>query len=374
MKRRFVISLAILAVFLGTCGLSTVRGEKPISLRLKDIARIEGVRDNQLTGVGLIIGLNGTGDTNKTIANIQMVVNVLARNGITVSAADLKIKNVAAVILTANLPPFLRNGDRMDVSVSSFGDAKSLLGGTLLQAPLTGADGKVYAVAQGALVVGGYSAGGQGSQQTKNTPTGAIVPNGALVEQEVPVTMTVDGRLRLVLNHPDFTTASRLAKTINENIGSGLATAVDMSLVEVAVPQENSTGLVDFIARLEGLAVTPDGIARVVISERTGTVVVGDGVRIAPVAVTHRNLTVQVKNTTSVSQPKPLSNGDTTTTEDTQTNVNEEQGTLVSLDAGTTVGEIVRALNAVGTTPQDIIAILVAIHQAGALYGDLEVI
>lgn len=355
-------------------GVAAVRGESPIALRLKDIARIEGVRDNQLTGVGLVVGLNGTGDSNKAQANIQMVVNVLARNGITVNASDLKIKNVAAVMLTANLPAFLRNGDRLDVEVSSFGDAKSLLGGVLLQAPLTAADGSVYAVAQGPLVVSGYAAGGKGGSQTKNTPTGAIIPNGALVEREVPVTMLENGRLRLILNHPDFTTASRLARTINDNVGDGLAKAMDMSLVEVAVPEDATGNLIDFIARLEGLAVTPDGIARVIISERTGTVVVGDGVRIAPVAVTHRNLTVQVKKKASVSQPKSFSKGETKVTEETKTTVTEGQGAMISLEGSTTVGEIVRALNAVGTTPQDIIAILIAIHKAGALYGNLEVI
>jgi flagellar P-ring protein precursor FlgI len=365
---------SLVIVIMGFNGWAAVRGESPVSLRLKDIARIEGVRDNQLTGVGLVVGLNGTGDSNKAQANIQMVVNVLARNGINVRASDLKIKNVAAVVLTANLPAFLRSGDRVDVEVSSFGDAKSLLGGTLLQAPLTAADGRVYAVAQGPLVVSGYAAGNKGSGATKNTPTGAIIPNGALVEREVPVTMVNNGRLRLILNRPDFTTASRLARTINDNIGEGLARAKDMSLVEVTVPESSSGSLIDFIASLEGLSVTPDGVARIVISERTGTVVVGDGVRIAPVAVTHRNLTVQVKKKAAVSQPKPHSNGETKVTEQTKTAVHEEQGAMVALEAGATVGEIVRALNAVGTTPQDIIAVLIAMHKAGALYGNLEVI
>ncbi|HHZ20337.1 MAG TPA: flagellar basal body P-ring protein FlgI [Firmicutes bacterium] len=350
------------------------RGESAITLRLKDIARIEGVRDNQLTGVGLVVGLNGTGDSAKTLANIEMVVNVLERHGIKVDKDGLKVRNIAAVMLTANLPPFLRSGDRLDVQVSSFGDAKSLQGGILLQSPLTGADGQVYAVAQGAVVVSGYSAGNGRSQTTKNIPTVASVPNGALIEREVPVTMVVDGRLKLVLNRPDFTTASRLARTINDHLGARLATPVDMSLVAVTVPVESRANLVDFIAQLEALPVTPDGLAKIIISERTGTIIVGDKVRIAPVAVTHKNITVEVTTTAEVSQPMPRSAGETVVAEISEVKVTEEKGPLVELKAGATVGDIVRALNSVGTTPQDIIAILVAIHKAGALYGSLEVI
>lgn len=361
--------ILLLVVTAGPC-----QGQTAVSLRLKDIARIEGVRDNQLTGVGLVVGLNGTGDSARTLANVEMVVNTLERHGIKVNKNELKVRNIAAVMLTANLPPFLRNGDRLDVQVSSFGDAKSLQGGILLQSPLTAADDRIYAVAQGALVVSGYSAGGAGSQTTKNTPTVASVPNGALIEREVPVTMVVNGRLKLVLNRPDFTTASRLARTINDNLCEQIATPVDMSLVAVTVPSTNGQNLVDFIAQLEALPVTPDGMAKIIISERTGTIVVGDKVRIAPVAVTHKNITVEVSTSTEVTQPLPRSDGETVVTQQSEVKVTEEKGPLVELKAGSTVGDIVRALNAVGTTPQDIIAILVAIHKAGALYGSLEVI
>ena len=229
-------------------------------------------------------------------------------------------------------------------------------------------------MAQGAVVVSGYSAGNGRSQTTKNIPTVASVPNGALIEREVPVTMVVDGRLKLVLNRPDFTTASRLARTINDHLGARLATPVDMSLVAVTVPVESRANLVDFIAQLEALPVTPDGLAKIIISERTGTIIVGDKVRIAPVAVTHKNITVEVTTTAEVSQPMPRSAGETVVAEISEVKVTEEKGPLVELKAGATVGDIVRALNSVGTTPQDIIAILVAIHKAGALYGSLEVI
>lgn len=375
MKRRFkILGLVLVGIILISC-IRQVRAEKTLSLRLKDLARIEGVRDNQLTGLGLVVGLNGTGDSNKTVANIQMIVNILARHGIQVDPKDLKVKNIAAVMLTATLPSYLRNGDRLDVQVSSFGDAKSLQGGILLQAPLTAADSKVYAVAQGPIVVSGYSAGGGGNQKVKNVPTAGAIPNGALIEREVTVTTLVNGRLRLILNRPDFTTASRLATTINENVGQGLAKAVDMSLVEVNVPAEYVVNrLVDFIAKLEALYVTPDGRAKVIINERTGTVVVGEGVRIAPIAITHGSITVDVKSTPEVSQPPPLSGGDTTMIQQQDVNVEEKKGQLVELEASTTVGEVVRALNAVGSTPQEIITILVAIHQAGALYGALEVV
>lgn len=364
-----VIGSLLLLLMAGPC-----QGQNTVSLRLKDIARIEGVRDNQLTGVGLVVGLNGTGDSARTLANIDMVMSVLKRHGIEVDQEKLKVRNIAAVMLTANLPSFLRSGDRLDVQVSSFGDAKSLQGGVLLQSPLTAVDGKVYALAQGALVVSGYSAGGAGSRTTKNVPTVASVPNGALIEREVPVTMVVNGRLKLVLNRPDFTTASRLARTINDSMGDGIATPVDMSLVAVTVPGGSRHNLVDFIAQLEALSVTPDGVAKIIISERTGTIVVGDKVRIAPVAVTHKNITVEVITSTEVDQPMPRSDGETVGTQESDVVVREEQGPMVELKAGSTVGDIVRALNAVGTTPQDIIAILVAIHKAGALYGSLEVI
>lgn len=373
MKTRYTALGIMLVISLAWTVISPVNAEKSVTMRLKDVARIEGVRNNQLTGLGLVVGLNGTGDSNKTLANIEMVVNVLARHGIQVDQNQLKVRNIAAVMLTANLPPFLRSGDTLDVQVASFGDSKSLQGGILLQAPLTGADGKVYAVAQGPLVVGGYAAGGK-NQKVKNVPTTALMPNGAIIEREVPVTMQNNGTVRLILNKPDFTTASRLAKTVNETFGNGTAKAIDMSLIEIRLPAESADGgFVDFIAKLEGLAVTPDGRAKVVVSERTGTIVVGEGVRIAPVAITHGSITVEIKEEEEVSQPNSFSKGKTEKAEKETVDVQEKKSVMVALEASTTVGEVVSALNAVGSTPQEIIAILVAIHQAGALYGSLEV-
>jgi len=369
MKRCLILSLVI-ALLVGLTGVEGL-AESPLT-RVKDIARLQGVRNNQLNGMGLVVGLNGTGDSSK--ANIQLVANALAKWGIEVNQYDLKVKNVAAVILTATLPPYKHRGDAIDVQVSSLGDAKSLQGGILLQTPLSGADGRVYAVAQGPVYIGGYTAGGRGSSVQKNVTTVGIIPSGAIVEREVPMQFETDGKLRWVLNNPDFTTASRLARTINENIAEGAARAVDMAMVEVLIPQQLSDDPIALIAEIEALPVTPDGVAKVVVNERNGTVVIGERVRIAPVAVTHRNITVKVNTSSQVSQPAPLSGGETATVNDTRVDVKEEAGQLVELPAGTTIGSIVKALNAVGSTPQDIIAILVAIKEAGALYGVLEFI
>lgn len=348
----------------------TAWAEEPMTTRIKDIARLQGVRSNQISGMGLVVGLSGTGDSSKV--NAQMVANTLLKWNINVNVADLKVKNIAAVIITANLPPYVHQGDTLDVQVSSIGDSKSLQGGILLQSPLTGADGKVYAVAQGPVYLGGYSAGGKGASQQKNITTVGIVNNGAIVEREVPMQFTENGKLKWVLNRPDFTTASRLAKTINDNVASETAIAVDMGAVEVKIPSDKKDNMVSFIAEIETLPVTPDGIAKVIINERTGTIVVGGNVKIAPVAVSHGNITVKVNEKTSVSQPAPLSNGTTTKVKDQNVQVEEQAGSLVLLPAGSNIGSIVKALNAVGSTPQDITAILMAIKDAGALYGVLE--
>jgi flagellar P-ring protein FlgI len=340
------------------------------SIRIKDIARLQGVRSNQINGMGLVVGLNGTGDTSKVDA--QLVANAIAKWGGTIAASDMKVKNIAVVAITANLPPYLHQGDTLDVQVSSLGDAKSLQGGILLQSPLTGADGKVYAVAQGSVYVGGYAVGEKGATQQKNVATVGTVASGAILEREVPMQMDTNGKLKWALNHPDFTTAARLAQTINENIAKNAARAVDMGLVEVLIPTEKSNDPVSFIAEIEMLPVTPDGIAKVIVNERTGTIIIGEKVKIASVAVTHRNTIVKINSQTQVSQPPPFSPGQTTVVTEPQLQVNEEQGRLIVLPEGTDIGTIVRALNAVGTTPQDIIAIIVAIKQAGALYGVLE--
>lgn len=363
--------LIVLSLVIGI-GVSVAAAGQSASTRIKDIARLQGVRSNQLNGMGLVVGLNGTGDSSK--ANAEVVANALAKWGVQVRAADLKVKNIAVVAITANFSPYLHQGDTMDVQVSSVGDAKSLQGGVLLQTPLVGADGKVYAVAQGSLYVGGYSVSGRGVSQQKNITTVGTISNGAIVEREVPMQLDYNGKLRWALNNPDFTTAARLAETINENIAIGAARAIDMGLVEVLIPSSRMSEPISFIAEIETLSVTPDGIAKVIVNERNGTIVVGDKVRIATVAVTHRNITVKINSETEVSQPYPLSMGQTVTTAQDSLDVQEEEGSMVLMPSGTDIGTIVRALNAVGTNPQDIIAILVAIKQSGALYGVLEFI
>jgi flagellar P-ring protein precursor FlgI len=367
-NRRFLVWLMLIGIMtLVLMSVTpTVFGEGSV-VRIKDIARLQGVRNNQLTGMGLVVGLGGTGDTSK--ANIQIVLNALTKLGYNAAMVDFKTKNVAAVFITGNLGPYQHQGDTMDVQVASLGDAKSLQGGILLQSPLMGADGKVYAVAQGSLHIGGYNTGTRGTSSQKNITTSGSIPSGALIEREVPMQLDVNGKLRWALNNPDFTTAARLAKTINDNFAKGAARAIDMGLVEVLVPRENLTDPIAFIAEIESLPVTPDGVAKVVVNERTGTIVIGEKVKIAKVAVTHGNITVKVNTQT---QTDTMLGMDTSYNTDSQVAVDEESGALVELPEGTDIGTIVRALNAVGTTPQDIIAILVAIKEAGALYGVLE--
>lgn len=362
-----ITATLLLCLLIGTA----VNAATP-STRIKDIARLQGVRSNQLNGMGLIVGLNGTGDSSK--ANVQIVANVLKKWGVEVDVASLKVKNVAAVALTANMPPYLHEGDTIDVQVSSIGDAKSLQGGVLLQSPLTGADGMVYVVAQGSVYLGGFVAGDGDNSVQKNVTTVGLVPSGGIVEREIPMVFAGNGIMRWVLNKPDFTTASRLANTINNNIASGAARAVDMGMVEVILPNSYANDPIPFVSEIENLPITPDGIAKVVVNERNGTVVIGDKVKIAPVVVTHRNTIVKISSKSEVSQPNSLSRGSTAVTNSSKVNVKEEEGRLIELQEGTTIGGIVRSLNAVGTTPQDIIAILVAIKESGALYGSLEFI
>lgn len=370
MIKKIVAIVGIISIMSCVGMLAIINGEGTVT-RIKDIARLQGVRNNQLTGMGLVVGLNGTGDGSKT--NVQMVANVLYKMGYNSQMGDLRTKNVAAVMLTANLPPYLHNGDKLDVQVASLGDAKSLQGGILLQSPLTGADGKVYAVAQGAVFTGGYNVGGRRTTQQKNITTTGMIPMGALVEREVPVQLDHNGKLRWALNSPDFTTASRLANSINMNIARGVAKAVDMGLVEVLIPREKLQDPIGFIAEIETLSVSPDGIAKVVVNERTGTIVIGEQVKITKVAVSHGDITVRVDSTQQQTTQLGPYAMDTTITDQNQLQVNEESGSLIELPEGTDIGTVVKALNSVGTNPRDIIAIIIAIKQAGALYGDLEI-
>lgn len=359
------------------------------------MARVQGVRENELFGYGLVVGLNGTGDKQGAFFTVQSVANMLLKLGISVPRERLKVKNVAAVMVTATLPPFAKAGSRVDALVSSLGDATNLQGGTLLLTPLQGADGKIYAVAQGPVSIGGFNveARGTGEKVQRNHPTVGRVPNGATVEREVPMSLLEGRTLTLTLNSPDFTTAVRLAETINKALGEGRARALDAASVKVEVsPEEDPVGLV---ARLEHLTFTPDAVAKVVINERTGTIVMGAHVRISTVAVSHGGLNIQIRSAFQVSQPQPFApkpppgsqpqqleeggplltpGGATAVVPKTETSVQEERGGLVVLQEGVTIGELVRALNALGVTPRDLIAILQAIKETGALQAELEII
>ncbi len=341
--------------------------------RIKDIAAFDGVRENQLVGYGLVVGLNGSGDSDQTNFPVQSLVNMLERMGVTISPADVKVKNVAAVSVTATLPPFAKQGTKVDVVVSSLGDAKTIAGGTLVMTPLRGGDNHVYAVAQGSVLTNSFAFAGQGASATKNHPTAGRVPSGALVERELPNVLTGKSSLRLNLMQADFTTASRVATAINGRY-NGIAATTDGASVTVRIPDEFASRPVDFIASIETLDVKTDNPSRVVVNERTGTVVMGDAVRISTVAVSHGNLALVVKETPKVSQPPPLSPGVTKETPKTDLKVIEETKRLTLLPEGATIGEIIRGLNLLGVTPRDLISILQAIKAAGALQADLVII
>jgi flagellar P-ring protein precursor FlgI len=340
------------------------------AVRIKDLADIQGIRSNQLVGVGLVMGLQGTGD--KAKMSLQMVRNLMSQFGLTVDEGLVKSKNVASVTVTCELPPFARPGQQIDVTVSTMGDAKSLQGGTLLQVPLKGADGRVYAVAQGPVLVGGFSAEGGAARMSKNVVTVGRVPNGALVERDVPMNFSANGTISLLLKDPDFTTAERVALAINSRFG-GIASPIDAGMIQIVIPPQFSSSPSSFIANIERLTVEPDMVARVVVNERTGTVVMGGDVKISTVAVAHGNLTVRVTEKPEVVQPEPFATGRTAVQPRTEIAAEEQAGSLISLGATATVSDLVNSLNSVGATPRDIISILQAVKEAGALHGELVV-
>ncbi len=345
------------------------------SVRVKDIAAAKGVRGNQLIGYGLVVGLNGTGDRQGTEFTVQSLSSMLTRLGIGVDADAISVKNVAAVMVTAVLPPFARTGARLDATISSAGDATSLEGGTLLLTPLYGADGEVYALAQGPLSVGGFSAGGgAGSSVQKNHPTVGRLANGATVERELPYTLVGKPAFDLALSHADFTTAKRMAESINEKLGQPVAHAPDPATVRVRIPEQFAGDEVTFMASIEEVEIDPDRVARVVVNERTGTIVMGANVRLERVAVAHGNLSVTIAAENDVSQPAPLSRGETVGVTNEVVTAEEEEAFLSVVDEPITIDELVRGLNALGVTPRDLIAILQAIKAAGALSAELEVI
>ena len=360
----------IFFIIIGCLAWSGIAG----AVRLKDIAEINGVRKNQLVGYGLVVGLDGTGDGKKAVFTAQSIASMLQKMGVTINKADIKVENVAAVMVTADLPPFAKKGNRVDVLVSSMGDAKNLQGGTLMMTPLKGVDGKIYAVAQGPVNTGGFGAGGNASMVVKNFPTVGRVLSGAIIEREVPHQFNQRDSLLFSLHNPDFNTAATVVNTINATYAQPVARAEDAGTIKISIPEPYVGNAVPFLASLSTIEVEPDNDAKVVINERTGTVVMGEQVRISTIAIAHGNLSIVVKENANVSQPLPFSDGRTAVTPNTQINVEEDASKLMVVPKGIRIGQVVNALNALGVTPRDLIAIFQAIKAAGALQADLEVI
>jgi len=365
-------------VLMAVAAMTTILSESLPSAqaaRIKDIASVEGARENSLIGYGLVIGLNGTGDKTGTTFTVQSLSSMLNKLGIVVDPKAVKIKNVAAVVVTAKLPPFVKSGSTVDVVVSSLGDATSLQGGTLLLTPLKGPDSKVYAVAQGPISIGGFTGGKDGDTVQKNHPTVGRIASGAMVEKQVGQSVVYGEAVTLLLRQQDFTTAVRVSTAINANFGQGSAEPIDSGTVRVRIPEAQKSHVVEFLASVEGLEVVTDVPAKVVVNERTGTIVMGDHVRLSEVAVSHGNLTIRVKTDFNVSQPAPFSEkGNTVVVPEQKTTVTEEDAKIMVLKGGANIGDVVTALNAIGVTPRDLIAILQAIKVAGALQAELEIL
>jgi flagellar P-ring protein FlgI len=368
MNRTLKSALVALTVF--TCAASTATATS----RIKDLANIEGIRQNQLIGYGLVVGLNGTGDTlNNTPFTKQSLQGMLERLGINIRGQQIRTGNVAAVMVTANMPPFATQGTRIDVTASALGDAKSLLGGTLLVTPLLGADGNVYAVAQGSLAIGGFQVQGEAAKITQGVPTVGRLPNGAVIEREIEFSLAQLGHVRIALRNPDFTTAKRIAIAVNDYIGSPVAEPLDPSTVELTLPQKFPQNLVAMLTEVEQLQVEPDQAAKIVIDERSGVIVIGRDVRVATVAVAQGNLTVTVSEAPQVSQPQPFARGRTVVVPRSSVHAVEEGKKLALVHEGVSLQQIVDGLNALGIGPRDMITILQAIKAAGALQADIEV-
>lgn len=368
-----MIGLAALLLLTATDADAQVTRKSAVQARIKDITKIPKVRDNQLTGIGLVTGLNGTGDGIR--ATRQAIVNLLKKMDLNVSSVEVDAGNVALVLVMATLPPFALNGNRIDVTVTSIGDAESLLGGVLVQTPLSAPTGDVYAVAEGAVALDGFSAQGEGASVMKNHTTVGIVSDGAIIEREVPTNLLDehDGTLTLTLNDPDFETAARVADVINSAF-KGAAKARDMKAVEIKVPEGFAEeNLVGFVARVQALTVEPDTVARVVINSRTGTIVSGDGVRISRVAITHGSLIISIAESPEVSQPEPFSDGETVVLPRTDIEVTEQEANWVEVPDNASVAELAQALHAIGVTPLDLMDIFQLLKRAGALHADLVI-
>ncbi len=342
------------------------------AVRIKDIATFSGVRDNQLIGYGLVIGLSGTGDKKDSLFTTSSIVNMMDRMGVGVDANKVKVKNVASVMVTARMPVSAKPGTKLDVTVSSVGDSTSLYGGVLLQTALKGVDGKIYGLAQGPMVIGGFSATGQAATTSKNVATVGNVPGGLIVERAIPFNFNDQDNLTLNLSTADFSTAQQIAERLNSTMGGRFARAIDATSVSMSVPPQYRGNLVPLMASVENLEISPDTAAKVVINERTGTVVLGKDVRISRAAVAHGNLQITVQESQQVSQPGPFSSGQTVVTPTTDINTREEQRRLMVVE-GATLQELVDGLNAIGATPRDLISILRSLKSSGALHAELEV-
>ncbi|MBF0104833.1 MAG: flagellar basal body P-ring protein FlgI [Deltaproteobacteria bacterium] len=366
--KKFTIYLVIVSLILTA---ALVRDSR--AARIKDLVGFEGVRSNHLIGYGLIVGLKGTGDTTSTQFMMKSLGEALARLGISGDSQSFKVKNVAAVMVTAELPAFARQGSHLDVVISSIGDAKSLQGGTLLMTPLKAANQEVYAVAQGPISIGGFSVESNETAIQQNHPTVGRISSGALVEKEVDLQLADMKELNISLNEPDFTTALRITNKINDVLNGNYADAIDSGSVNVKIPNQFTSRIVQLISRIETLEVKPDAMAKVILNERTGTIVMGSEVKIAPVAVAHGNLTIQVTTEYEVSQPNPFATGDTRVVPKTSILADTGEEGSLALVEGVSIGELVRALNELGVTPRDLIAIIQAIKSAGALQAVIEI-
>jgi flagellar P-ring protein FlgI len=371
MKTTTTLRIAIAAV---ACALLVAASPAFAASRIKDLSNVEGVRQNQLIGYGLVVGLNGTGDTiNNSPFTKQSLQAMLERLGINIRGQTLRTGNVAAVMVTANLPAFGTQGTRVDVTVSAMGDSKSLQGGVLLVTPLLSADGNVYAVAQGSLAIGGFQAEGDAAKITRGVPTVGRIANGAIIEREIDFALNRMNQVRLALRNADFTTAKRIAAAVNDFIGKPTAEPLDPSTVQVTVPKQYEGNVVALLTEIEQLQIEPDNAAKIIIDERSGIIVMGRDVRVSMVAVAQGNLTVTIAESPQVSQPAPLSRGRTVTTPRTQVGVTEDGKKLALVREGVSLQQLVDGLNALGIGPRDLIAILQAIKAAGAIQADIEV-
>jgi len=367
------LGLIVLVVVLSTASnLNAITEEKKVLIG--DITTIEGVRENPLVGYSVVVGLNRTGDTLQTLFTTQTLANIMQRMGVRIPAGAVQVKNVAAVFVTASLPPFARSGTALDVTVSSIGDAKSLEGGILLLTPLHGADGQVYAEAQGPLTLGGYSAGGIGNSKQVNHPTVGRIPNGGTVERDTAVDLSHLTAISLMLRHPDFTAARDIANTINQQFGKAISTVIDGRMIKVETSGTSATSLADLISQIQNLSIPFHPPAKVVVNERTGTIVMGGDVKLSAVSVLHGTLSVEVTTQFHVSQPGPLSKGETTVVPEQSVQAQEGTTKSIRLAEGASVEELINGLQTMGATARDIVAILQAIKAAGGLQAELEVL